>query len=394
VSVVRAVGLRFPFPKRPVSVETTLADLTTFGQRDTGGIPGDARHIAPPREHWTPLTQAVPGTLLTGTLPDDHHAHFLLRLPADWNGRLVVAAASGVTDEHTYDLYFSDYALSRGCAFAATDKGVRRAVLDGDTVLLPMTPETSVRAWASRLEALARLSIDACSRLAGRKPARVYAAGLSNGGFVARRAAESASGLFDGAVEISGVLWREDDNLLTQLPAALRATARKPWDRAALRAAGFPAAEGRWDVLVAQYRELYWDSVMQLFLTDLDPEYQGPLEAYDLSVRPAAREAIRSFQNTGDLQVPLISVAGGQDLLISRGRHATAYADLVRARGKSALHRLIEVEDAAHIDTNAQAFPFVVPLMPHAHLAFEALVRQVEGAPAAAATAPSSPRPR
>jgi hypothetical protein len=122
---------------------------------------------------------------------------------------------------------------------------------------------------------------------------------------------------------------------------------------------------------------------MALFMADLDPDYHGPPEAYDYARRPAAREAVASFQNTGELKVPLVSVAGARDLLISSERHALAYRDLARARGAGELHELLVVDDAAHIDTNAQAFPFVAPLMPHAHRAFEALVRRVEGAPAA-----------
>lgn len=374
MSVVRAVGLKFELPRRPALEEAALQDLTTRAQRESGAIPMDALHVAPPREHWTPLPKAVPGTLLKGTLAPDHHARFLLRVPRDWSGTLVVAAASGVTDENTYDLYLSDYLLSRGHAFAATDKGVRRAVLDGDTVLLPMTEDTSVVRWAGRLEDLARLASAECKRLAGRAPSRVYAAGLSNGGFVARKAAESSSGLFHGAVEVSGVLWREKENLLTELPAALRATRREPWDRQALQRAGFPDCSGRWQPVAQMYRQLYWDSVMALFLGDLDPDYRGAYEDYDLGARPASvHQALRSFANTGDLKVPLFSVAGSHDLLITCDRHAEAYAALVRARGKAGLHRLTVVEDASHIDTNAQSFPFVRPLMDEFHRAFEAL---------------------
>lgn len=386
MSVIRSYGFRVDLPRQPLFEETELPDLTTAPARAAGSLAPDALHIVPPKDYWTKLDRAVPGRLLTGTLPDDHFARFLLRVPRDWNGKLVVAAASGVTDENTYDLYFSDFALSKGYAFAATDKGVRRAVLDGTTVLMPMVPEAGVARWAGRLEALAILARAQLRRLRGREPERTYAVGLSNGGFVARKAAESASGLFDGAVEISGVLWRADrGNLLRQLPAALRATAREPWDRPALEALGFGAG-GAWEPLLQFYRAAYWEASLGVFVADLDPDYRGALADYDLDARPASvREAVAAFGNTGDLRVPLISIAGERDYLISCPGHARAYEELVKARGKGALHRVKYVPGASHIDTNRDMHPFVEPLMPHAHAAFEELVGMVEKAPAMAA---------
>jgi hypothetical protein len=381
VSIIRAFAFRADLPRTPVLDEKEVPDLTTHSARADGSIAPDALHIVTTKDAWTPLEAPVPGLLISGTLPEDHHARFLLRLPRDWNGRLVVAAASGITDENTYDVYFSDYLVSRGYAFAATDKGMRRTVLDGTTVLMPMIPESSVARWASRLEALAALSKELAAKHRGRAPERTYAAGLSNGGFIARRAAESASGLFDGALEISGVLWRADrGNLLRELPAALRATKEEPWDLAALEKLGF-AAGGRWDPVLAMYRAVYWEASLGIFVADLDPAYEGPLEDYDLDARPAAvRERIEGFQNTGDLRVPLISLSGERDYLISCAGHARAYEELVRARGKSALHRMKYFPSSSHIDTNRETFPFVEPLMPRAHAAFDELVAWVERA--------------
>ncbi|MFI5346214.1 MAG: tannase/feruloyl esterase family alpha/beta hydrolase [Elusimicrobiota bacterium] len=379
MSLIRTYGFRFDLPPKAVLEERELADLTTAAARASGTLAPDALHIAPPKDLWTPLPSPVPGLLVSGTLPDDHHARFLLRLPRDWNGRLVVAAASGITDENTYDLYFSDFLLSRGYAFAATDKGMRRAVLDGTTVLMPMIPEASVVRWADRLEALAALSKKLAAKRYGRAPEKTYAVGLSNGGFLARRAAESKSGLFDGALEISGVMWRADrGGLLRELPAALRATKAQPWDRAALAALDF-AGGGEWEPVLAFYRAAYWEASLALFVQDIDPEYAGPMEDYDLDARPAAvRERIRSYQNTGDLQVPLISLSGERDYLISCAGHARAYAALVAEAAKSGLHRMKYFPSSSHIDTNREMFPFVEPLMPRAHAAFEELTAWVE----------------
>lgn len=353
MSLIRAYGFRVDLPPAPILEQTESADLTTAPARAAGTLAADALHIAPPKEYWTTLDAPVPGTLFRGTLPDDHHARFVLRLPRDWSGRLVVAAASGVTDENTYDLWFADHALSRGDAFAATDKGVRRVVLDGATVLMPMTAQTTVARWPARLEALSVLAKS-----------------------LARKAR--------GAVEVSGVLWRADrGNLLRELPAALRATRDGRADEAALAALGFSAG-GPWDAVRAFYRAAYWEASLGLFTADLDPSYQGTAEDYDLDARPAAvRDAVAAFQNTGDLRVPLHSVSGEHDYLISCAGHARAYEELVRSRGRGDLHRMEYVADASHIDTNRESFPFVAPLMPRAHAAFDALVARVEKTPAA-----------
>lgn len=373
MSLPRAYAFRVDLPREPGIVEAELADLTTTGKTLTE----DALHIAPPKALWTKVTKAVPGTLVTGTLAPENRARFLLRVPRDWNGRLVVAAASGITDESTYDLYFSDFLLSKGYAFAATDKGVRRALIDGDTVVMPMTPESSVRRWASRLETLAETARELILRRHGSSPERVYAVGLSNGGFLARRAAEM--GFVDGAVDISGVMWRADKgNLMRELPALLRAVAKDPWDQDAVARAGFPRVDAKWKPLCDLYKLVYWESSLGIFISDLDPSYAGAVADYDLDSRPAALAAIREFENTGDLKAPLISIAGRRDYLIPCAGHAEAYRDLVRSKGKAELHRLVFEDDAAHIDTNADMFPFVTPLMPRAHAAFDELVAWVE----------------
>lgn len=392
MSRVRAFAFRYETPRQPALWEAESADLTTRPERAQGRLAPDALHIAPPPEHWTELSAPVPGALIAGTLPPDHLARFVLRIPKAWNGRLVVAASSGMTDERTYDLWFSDWALSKGYAFAATDKGVRRAVLDGDTVLMPRWPGSETARWAGRLETLAEFSRAQLKRLRGAEPERTYAFGLSNGGYVARKAAESSSGLFDGAAEAAGVLWRADSgNLLRELPAALRAVAKEPWDMPALARLGFDAPDERWRAHLAWYKAVYWEASFWLFAEEADPDYQGRPEDYDLDARPAeVRARIAAFENTGDLRIPLESVAARRDYLIARPGHADAYAALVRARGKGALHALEIVEDGSHIDASAKDFPFVAPLMPRARAAFERVVARVE----AAATAPSSPRPR
>jgi len=103
-----------------------LPDLTAAPQRAT--MPKtvewlDALAIAPadPAD-WTPI-RAVPGVLIKGTFKGDDQARFLLRLPKDWNGKLVVAGASGTRSEFNGDLVISDYVLQKGYAYASQTKG-------------------------------------------------------------------------------------------------------------------------------------------------------------------------------------------------------------------------------------------------------------------------------
>lgn len=380
MTVIRAMALRPDLRGRRQRQEQDVANLTTAPLRDAGQIPVDALLIAPPRKHWTVLPRAVPGRLVDGTVPDDHLARFVLRMPDEWNGGLVVAASSGFADANTYDLYFSDYLLLRGYAFAVTDKAIRSAMVDGDTLLMPYTSEGHMSHWLGRIEDLARLAIAEVTAYYGRAPSRRIAAGISNGGYIARRAAESTAGLFDGALEVSGVLWRADKgNLLRELPEALRATRKRPWDEAALVHAGMPGYESDWEKVATHYR-VYWDMVMHLFLGYLDPEYTGPVEDYDLDSRPArVLETIRTFENSGNLQIPLVSLTAERDFLITCASHAVAYCDLVKKQGKGSFQEFIIAPDSCHIDSELSIFTFASPLMLRAHDAFEKL-EQILGA--------------
>ena len=61
--------------------------------------------ISPNPPNRTPITKAVPGIQVEGFFADDPtgEARFLIRLPDDWNGNLVVAGASGTRSEFNGD---------------------------------------------------------------------------------------------------------------------------------------------------------------------------------------------------------------------------------------------------------------------------------------------------
>jgi hypothetical protein len=373
----RAFGIRFGESISSERIEREAADLSTFTARALMKVPTDAVIVAPPAAFWTPLSGPVPGRSVEGTLPSDSWARYILRLPRTWNGKLAVAGSPGLTGERGLDLYWSDYLVKNGYAFACTDKGVRAAA-DGDIVYVPQTPENGLARWTPRLKALAEFSREECRRCYGREPSKTYAVGVSNGAWMARRALESA-GLFDGGVEVSGVYWSPHNSFLRQLPAALKAADAQPTDRDALKAAGFPSGS-EWDGLLRLYRFMYWEATLALSLGDLDPDYAGPPADYDVFQRPpAVVERLKAVSNTGELKAPLISLSGKLDCLVTCRNHAEAYRDAVKARGASALHRLYVIDKATHVDKDVEIFPGLAPLMPHAHRAFELLTRWVEG---------------
>jgi len=74
----------------------------------------------------TPITKVVPGIQLQARIADDpaKEGRILVRLPNDWNGRLVVAGASGTRSEFNGDFAWSDFVLQKGYAYVSQNKGI------------------------------------------------------------------------------------------------------------------------------------------------------------------------------------------------------------------------------------------------------------------------------
>ena len=421
---------------------TTNNPLTTPANNSLAGVPPfaftpqtDRNVIAPSAGKRTPITKAVPGLQLNARIAADPtgQARFLLRLPNDWNGRLVVAGASGTRSEFNGDFSWSDYVVQQGYAYASQNKGVLNLKLStaADPLACRLNPASTVfvhffdndpgqpfTRWTEYMIRAARLARDGVKAGYGHWPRFTYAVGTSNGGYQVRRAIETAPDLFDGGVDWEGTFVDEGGpNLLTDLPPAILnwpdyfasvfnadSTAAKN-----IRAAGYPPdiVLGPTTTLWNSYQGSFWEVTQCQWQKRLDPAYDtygsGPgnynyvsrLSFSDVGAQMAA------IATTGQIRRPLITVAGTMDALLPIDHHARAYARKVAAAsaqkgdddrdehrgdrdrdGKRPAYRLYEVQNGNHIETFQDTFPQLELIEPHAQRAFDLLVRQVEkGAP-------------
>src|SRR5436190_3672159 len=126
---------------------TTKNPATTPANNSIPGLPAFAftpqtdRAVISPAVP-TPVTKAVPGIQLNARIASDPlgQARFLLRLPYDWNGSLVVAGASGTRSEFNGDFAWSDYVVQKGFAYASQNKGVLNLTLVAVSPTPPADP--------------------------------------------------------------------------------------------------------------------------------------------------------------------------------------------------------------------------------------------------------------
>ncbi|HZX43600.1 MAG TPA: hypothetical protein VFE93_17310, partial [Myxococcaceae bacterium] len=269
----------------------------------------DRMVIAPDAPNRTPITKVVPGIQLNARIAGDPQgqARFLLRLPDDWNGRLVVAGASGTRSEFNGDFAWSDYVVQKGYAYASQNKGVLNLRIASPSSPTPPNdlacrlnpgpgplsqfwvnfydndPGQPFVRWALFMGDAARLAQRGVEARYGHGPRFTYAVGTSNGGYQVRRAVELFPGLFDGGVDWEGTeVNPAGPNLLTDLPPAILnypdyiASGRDPKSTAEknIRAAGYPpdivfGSASLW----TSYWTQFWEVTQCQWQKRLDPTY-------------------------------------------------------------------------------------------------------------------------
>ena len=380
-----------------------LDDLTTAGTVATG-------HTNP--DDWAGLHAAgttnpsgVPGVQVDGYFPDDsttntnhgwnHDSQFVIRLSDDWNGKVVISGSPGTRRQYANDFVIGDWALAQGYAFASTDKGNTGAAFYRDG----SRPGGSIREWHHRVTQLARATRTVVAEHYGERPRRTYLFGVSNGGYLTRWQLENRPALYDGGVDWEGTLLRaRGPNLMTYLPAALKhypdyAATGDQAAHDAMIAAGFaPGSEFLWPF----HHSFYWDLTQRIYREELDPEWDGDLDAgvpfcrsgtipacdadYDYASRPQrVKNAVRSVELTGRIGKPLLTVHGTLDALLPPATSSDVYDELVERAGRDRLHRYYVVEDGNHVDGLYTTYPDRLrPLLPCARAAFTHLTAWVE----------------
>jgi hypothetical protein len=372
------------------SVTACLPDLTTTGLQQAP--PGQYTDAA----DWTglhvPGTQnpsGVPGLQVDGYFPDtstsntlhgwNHDSQFVLRIPDDWNGGLVVTGAPGTRKQYASDFLVSDAVLAQGFAYASTDKGNNGVDFYRDGV----APGDAVAEWHDRVTELAISAKAALRQHLGRAPQRTYMAGISNGGYLVRWQLENRAHLFDGGVDWEGTLFTPDGpNLFTYLPTAVRYTLGEATAED-MYAAGFArGSEPLWEY----HETVYWGLTQKTYRAEFDPAYDpacpGPTAGTTLPAilapcpsdadydvwfanpdSQAAHDALARISLTGKIRKPLLTL------------HGTLDTD----QHRDWLHRYYRIEGGNHVDSLVTLDPqHLRPMLPCFRSAFDALTAWVE----------------
>ena len=404
-----------------------LSDLTTrtleLDSDHTNPTDWEGLHAPETVNPAGPPDQLIPGLQIDGYFPDGsddtncnnqedfgvgecHDSQFVIRLPNEWNGKLVITGASGVRRQFANDFIISDFVLSKdyeeegGYAFASTDKGNTGTSFyeDGER------PGDAVAEWHRRVEQLTKAAKDTVEQWYGKKPEYTYMTGISNGGYLTRYAVENTPGLYDGAVDWEGTLFRRNGpNLFTHLPQALRhypeCEASKPaYDNHAcdlMYRAGYRRGS---EFLWPEHHVEYWDLTQRIYREEFDPGYDGEQKAgypmcqeeitpppkcdanYRYKKRPeTVKDRVGRVSLTGDIGVPMLTLHGTLDSLLPIRRHSNPYRQLIENQGKGNMHRYYVIEDGNHVDDWYERYRTELrPILPCYWAAFEEIEEWVE----------------
>jgi hypothetical protein len=397
------------------------AEPAALTAAQTSGVPAPAPFLP----GCTPPT--VAGQTCVSACHQD--GSFVLRIPDSWDGHLLSAGTPGIRDQFASDFVFSDFAVEKGWAYVSQDKGNMGAnfyrdgcdetgscgstatstwdTYPGACATAPAIsvsggswcPGTAIAEWTFRMRQATRASRSLLgSGLINYGIAGVtysYAAGISNGGYQARRAVETdtpTDHLYDGGVDWEGTLFIptlpagvtsslpvDDVNLFGYLPTSL---AHYPGDVggtasdvAALGAVGFnPQSQPLW----AYHWGIYWGLTQKVYRLEFDPEYTNytctgveltscvspaaeavsstdPDATYNYHARltalPAIATRIALSQNTGDIKHPLITLHGDQDSLLPIKTDSDLYSQMVGSSGHAGIYRYYVVQGGNHVDS-------------------------------------------
>jgi len=385
---------RIDVPRAPMQKEACLDDLTTEGTTKSGHTdPNDWSGLHAP---GTRNPSDVPGIQVDGYFPDtstsnthngwQHDSQFVIRLPDDWNGGLVVSGAPGVRTQYAGDFVFNDWVLDRGYAYAMTDKGNSGTSFYRDG----QRPADAIAEWNHRVTQLTHATKDVVRQRYGTEPRRTYMFGISNGGYLTRWQLENRPGLYDGGVDWEGTLFRDPGpNLLTYLPTALKeypsyaATGDREAHRAMIRAGFQRGSKFLWEY----HYGIYWDLTQRIYREELDPGYDGDLEAgvpfcqsgtprcdadYDYASRPErVHQAVDRVSLTGDIRRPMLTLHGTYDALLPIRTDSDVYDRMIERQGRDGMHRYYRFVAGNHVDgLFGQYGERIRPLLPCARRAF------------------------
>jgi hypothetical protein len=403
-------------PGAELTRTTCLDDITTAGLlQQTGAQYTDQSDWQTLHTPGTSNPSDVRGLQVDGYFPDtsafntthgwNHDSQFVLRIPDDWNGGLVVTGAPGNRKQYASDFLISDFVLAQGFAYASTDKGNNSPDFYRDGT----QPGDAVAEWHERVTQLAVAAKDALRERYGHRPDRTYMAGISNGGYLVRWQLENRPELYDGGVDWEGTLFTPDGpNLFTYLPTAVRytlgdATAQDMY------AAGFaPGSEALWPF----HQNFYWGLTQKIYRAEFDPEFDptcpGATAVGSTLFAPCAsdagydawfadprsqeaHDALARISLTGKIKKPLLTLHGTLDTLLPIGTDSDVYAQMVADRHRDRLHRYYRIEGGNHVDSLMALDPdHLRPMLPCFRTAFDALTAWVEDRqePPASATVP------
>ncbi|MCC2661720.1 MAG: putative peptidase [Arthrobacter sp.] len=395
-------------PDAERAVTECLPDITTAGLlRAPEGRYTD-------REDWRPLHAPgtsnasevpVPGLQVDGYFPDksslntthgwNHDSQFVLRIPDNWNGGLVVTGAPGVRKQYACDFLISDFVVAQGFAYACTDKGNNgpNFYRDGEK------PGDAVAEWHDRLTQLTVAVKEALRERFGHPPTRTYLAGISNGGYLVRWQLENRPELYDGGVDWEGPLFTPDGpNLFTHLPTAVRYTLGQA-TAADMYAVGFaPGSEPLWPY----HQQVYWGLTQKTYRAAFDPAYDPDCPGATAGRTPAeilapcprdttydawfsypqsrpVHDALARVSLTGKIEKPLLTLHGTLDTLLPISVHGDVYARMIANAQRERLHRYYRIEGGNHVDSLMDLDPrHLRPMLPCFRTTFDALTAWVQ----------------